>query len=146
MKIVSFNVNSVRLRLHQIEALTQSHAPDIIGLQETKVVDDDFPVDALKALGYHCAFAGQKTHYGVAMLSKYPMTDIHVGYSTDDESAQKRLITATVESDKGNLVTVINGYFLNIESRIYRYGMSHSALGTIGSNYNNLPNCVHYFY
>jgi len=117
MKIVSFNVNSVRLRLHQLKALVDTHDPDVIGLQETKVVDDDFPVEDLKALGFHCAFAGQKTHYGVAMLSKTEMRDVHIGFSTDDAQAQKRLITATVQSPAGNDVTVINGYFPQGEKR-----------------------------
>lgn len=117
MIIVSFNVNSVRLRLHQLAALVEKYNPDVIGLQETKVVDADFPVDAMKELGYHAAFAGQKTHYGIAMLSKNPMSDVRIGYSTDDEDAQKRLITATVESPKGETVTVVNGYFPQGENR-----------------------------
>ena len=117
MNIVSFNVNSVRLRLHQLKALTDSHSPDVIGLQETKVVDEDFPVDALKELGYHCAFAGQKTHYGVAMLSKTPLRNVTVGFKTDGEDAQKRLITATVTTPQGNELTVINGYFPQGEKR-----------------------------
>jgi len=69
MKIVSFNVNSVRMRQHQLQALVDAHSPDIIGLQETKVNDPDFPIEEIEALGYHVAFHGQKTHYGVAMLS-----------------------------------------------------------------------------
>lgn len=117
MIIVSFNVNSVRLRLHQLAALVEKYNPDVIGLQETKVVDADFPVDAMKELGYHAAFAGQKTHYGVAMLSKNPMSDVRIGYSTDDDDAQKRLITATVASPKGETVTVVNGYFPQGENR-----------------------------
>lgn len=117
MKIVSFNVNSVRLRLHQLEAMVKAYDPDVIGLQETKVVDDDFPEAALKELGFHSAFAGQKTHYGVAMLSKTPMTNAHIGFSTDDADAQKRLVTATVTSSKGTPVTIINGYFPQGEKR-----------------------------
>jgi len=117
MKIVSFNVNSVRLRLHQLEALVNAYDPDIVGLQETKCVDEDFPLEALEALGFHCAFAGQKTHYGVAMLSKTPMRDVQIGFTTDDPAAQKRLITATVDSPAGNAVTVINGYFPQGEKR-----------------------------
>lgn len=117
MKIVSFNVNSVRLRLPQLEALVKTHDPDVIGLQETKVVDDDFPVEALEAMGFKCAYAGQKTHYGVAMLSKSPMRDVHIGFSTDEPDAQKRLITATVDSASGNPVTIINGYFPQGEKR-----------------------------
>lgn len=117
MIIVSFNVNSVRLRLHQLKALVERYQPDVIGLQETKVVDEDFPVDAMTELGYHSAFAGQKTHYGVAMLSKTPMSDVSIGYSTDDDTAQKRLISATVQSPQGNSITVINGYFPQGENR-----------------------------
>lgn len=117
MIIVSFNVNSVRLRLHQLEALVDAYQPDIIGLQETKVTDDDFPVDAIQALGYHCAYAGQKTHYGVAMLSKVPMRNVSIGFAEDDDSAQKRLISATVMSPQGAEVTVINGYFPQGENR-----------------------------
>ncbi len=117
MIIVSFNVNSVRLRLHQLAALVEAYNPDVIGLQETKVVDDDFPVDAMTELGYHSAFAGQKTHYGVAMLSKTPMRDVRIGFSTDGDEAQKRLITATVDSANGEAVTVVNGYFPQGENR-----------------------------
>jgi len=117
MKIVSFNVNSVRLRLHQLKALVEAYDPDVVGLQETKVVDSDFPEDALKELGFHCAFAGQKTHYGIAMLSKTPMSDVKIGFSTDTADDQKRLITAKVQTDLGNTVTVINGYFPQGEKR-----------------------------
>ncbi len=117
MKIVSFNVNSVRLRIHQLEALVKTHDPDVIGLQETKVVDDDFPVEALEAMGFQCAYAGQKTHYGVAMLSKTPMRDVQIGFNTDEPDAQRRLITATVDSAAGNPVTIINGYFPQGEKR-----------------------------
>jgi len=117
MIVVSFNVNSVRLRLHQLQALVDARSPDVIGLQETKVVDADFPVDALREMGYHAAFAGQKTHYGVAMLSRTPMTDVSIGFSTDTDESQKRLITATVESPKGAPVTIINGYFPQGEKR-----------------------------
>ena len=117
MKMVSFNVNSVRLRLHQLKALVDKHDPDVIGLQETKVVDDDFPVDDLEALGFHCAYAGQKTHYGVAMLSKTPMSEVKIGFSSDDSDAQRRLISANIESSDGDSVTVINGYFPQGEKR-----------------------------
>lgn len=117
MKIVSFNVNSVRLRLHQLQALVDTYAPDVIGLQETKVVDADFPVDAIREIGFESAFAGQKTHYGIALLSRTPMTDISIGFRSDTEEAQKRLITATVESSRGTAVTIINGYFPQGENR-----------------------------
>ena len=63
MKIVSFNVNSLRQRLHQLQSVIDKHAPEFIGLQETKVQDHDFPLDAITAMGYQVIYMGQKTHY-----------------------------------------------------------------------------------
>ncbi|ASJ75526.1 exodeoxyribonuclease III [Granulosicoccus antarcticus] len=117
MIIVSFNVNSVRLRTHQLQALVDTCSPDVIGLQETKVVDDDFPVDAMRELGYEAVFTGQKTHYGVALLSKTPMSNVSFGFPSDTADAQKRLVTATVQSPGGVPVTIINGYFPQGENR-----------------------------
>lgn len=78
MKIVSWNINSVRLRLPLIKQLVEQWNPDIICLQETKVEDQHFPFDALKAMGFpHILFSGQKSYNGVAILSKIPLTDKH---------------------------------------------------------------------
>lgn len=111
MKLVSFNTNSIRMRLHQLEALISSHQPDVIGIQETKVTDEQFPVAEIEALGYHAYFFGQKTHYGVCLLSRTPATRIQKGFVDDDESAQKRLIIGDFISPEGRPYTVINGYF-----------------------------------
>lgn len=116
MKIISFNINSLRARPHQMEALVESHQPDIIGLQETKVQDKDFPHEMIEALGYHAVYAGQKTHYGVALLSRKPLTDTRCGFPTDSEDDQKRLVLGTYD-DNGTPVTVINGYFPQGENR-----------------------------
>lgn len=117
MIIASFNVNSVRLRLHQIQALIEAVNPDVIGLQETKVQNHEFPVDDLKAMGFDVAFHGQKTHYGVALLSKTPIENLVKGFDSDDEDAQRRFIAGTVTSPKGNPVAILNGYFPQGESR-----------------------------
>ncbi|WP_336366550.1 exodeoxyribonuclease III [Marinobacter sp. C2H3] len=116
MKFVSFNVNSVRTRLHQLQALVDECQPDVIGLQETKVQDDDFPVDEIRALGYHVHFHGQKTHYGVALLSREAPVSVQKGYPWDPEDAQRRLITGTFEVN-GDTLTVVNGYFPQGEKR-----------------------------
>ncbi|MBE0484849.1 exodeoxyribonuclease III [Marinobacter sp.] len=116
MMFVSFNVNSIRTRLHQLEAVIDQLNPDIIGLQETKVTDEDFPVDAIRELGYHVHFHGQKTHYGVALLSRAKPDYVCKGYATDDENAQRRLITGQFTVN-GEPLTVINGYFPQGESR-----------------------------
>ena len=117
MIIASFNVNSVRLRLHQIQALIDAVNPDVIGLQETKVQDHEFPVDDLKAMGFVVAFHGQKTHYGVALLSKTPIKNLVKGFDGDDDDAQRRFIAGTVTSPKGKAVSILNGYFPQGESR-----------------------------
>lgn len=77
-KIASWNINSVRLRMPLIQKLTHISAPDILCLQETKVMDDLFPLTDIEALGYqHTYFHGQKSYNGVAILSKLPLTNIH---------------------------------------------------------------------
>ena len=114
--VVSFNANSIRQRLHQLEAIIKNHSPDIIGVQETKVTDEDFPVEAIEAMGYHVHYHGQKTHYGVAMLSKQPFLSVEKGFAHDTEDTQKRLISGRFESPFGGEVTLINGYFPQGES------------------------------
>ena len=116
MKFVSFNINGLRARPHQLEAIVEKHQPDVIGLQETKVHDDMFPLEEVAKLGYHIFYHGQKGHYGVAMLTKAEPVAVYRGFPTDDEDAQRRIIIAEVPSPFGN-VTVINGYFPQGESR-----------------------------
>ncbi|HEX8555484.1 MAG TPA: exodeoxyribonuclease III [Sphingomonas sp.] len=74
MKIVSWNINSVRFRLAIVEQFLREADPDILCLQETKVVDEDFPADAFRALGYqHIQVHGQRMHHGVAIVSRVPI-------------------------------------------------------------------------
>lgn len=117
MKVVSFNINGIRARLHQLEALIQKHAPDVIGLQETKVHDDQFPLEAVEAMGYHVVYHGQKGHYGVALLSKRPLANTQCGFPSDDEEAQRRMVMGDYTTDEGKVVRVLNGYFPQGESR-----------------------------
>ncbi len=116
MKIVSFNVNSVRQRLHQLQSVVDKHAPEFIGLQETKVQDDEFPLEAIAEMGYQAAFMGQKTHYGVALLSRRSYQSLCFGFPGDGADAQKRFIGGEFEVDGKNLL-VFNGYFPQGESR-----------------------------
>lgn len=117
LKIISFNINSIRARLHQLAALIEKHQPDVIGLQETKVLDDSFPMKAVQELGYHAEIFGQKAHYGVALLSKKPPLKVLKGFAGDDPKDQRRLIGATYEDSQGNEIHVLNGYFPQGESR-----------------------------
>lgn len=125
MRIVSFNINGVRARPHQLEALRDRYDPDVIGLQETKVQDADFPLQVIQDLGYHVSFYGQKSHYGVALLSKQPPASAVLGLPSDDEAAQRRLVTGTYVTPKGAELTVINGYFPQGESRHHETKFPH---------------------
>lgn len=119
MKVISFNINSIRARLPQLQAVIDSHAPDFIGLQETKVDDPDFPVSAVEAMGYHVIYHGQKTHYGVALLSKHPFLGEIKGFPNDDELAQRRFIGGRFVSPFGGEITLLNGYFPQGENRAH---------------------------
>ncbi|GGO80762.1 exonuclease III [Marinobacterium nitratireducens] len=111
MKLVSFNTNGIRARLHQLEALIATQQPDVIGIQETKVSDGEFPVEAIEAMGYHVEYHGQKGHYGVCLMSKQPPSMLQKGFADDDDDAQKRLIIGRYPTADGRQITVINGYF-----------------------------------
>jgi len=117
MRIVSFNINGIRSRQHQLEKLKELYDPDVIGVQEIKVADPDFPVHAVEALGYHVHYFGQKTHYGVALLTKQPPVEVIKGMPGDSEDDQRRLITGVLELGDGGRLIVANGYFPQGESR-----------------------------
>ncbi len=111
MKIATWNVNSLKVRLPQVLDWLAEHRPDALCLQELKMEDKAFPVDALEAAGYRAVFNGQKTYNGVAILSPRALDESAAGVVRDipgfaDE--QKRIIAATVDG-----VRVICGYFPN---------------------------------
>ena len=116
MKIFSFNVNGLRARLHQMSALIDKHSPDIICLQETKVDNENYPMESINELGYKAIINGQKGHYGVSTLYKYEPLDFQIGFPTDEEDAQCRLISSRHKFSSQE-VTIINGYFPQGESR-----------------------------
>lgn len=117
MKIVSFNANSVRVRLHQLRAIAEKHDPEIIGLQETKVSDEDFPQEDVQMLGYTTEAFGQKNHYGVALLCKARPLRVMRGLPRDGEDAQRRFIDSIYSLPNGEQLRVISAYFPQGESR-----------------------------
>ncbi len=117
MRIVSFNVNGIRARPHQLEAVRDRYDPDVIGLQEIKVSDAEFPLEMIREIGYEVSYFGQKGHYGVALLSKQVPQDTQYGFPGDAEESQRRLISATYQTPGGKALRVINGYFPQGESR-----------------------------
>ncbi len=118
MRLASFNINSIRARLHQIEAVKETIAPDIIGIQETKVQDSEFPMAEINALGYEAEIFGQKGHYGVAVLYKgLKLLSVKKGLEEDSADTQKRFIQLDFESHSGNCFSIINCYFPQGENR-----------------------------
>ncbi len=111
MKIATWNVNSLAVRLPQVLDWLAANPVDALCLQELKLSDDKFPLKELEAAGYHSAVLGQKTYNGVAILSRAPARKVVkniVGF-TDEQS---RVITATLDLPAGE-VRVVNGYFVN---------------------------------
>src|SRR5258707_15476398 len=79
MKFASWNVNSLKVRLPHLLGWLARQAPQIVCLQEIKLEDAKFPVEEIRAAGYHCAWSGQKTYNGVAILSRDALADVAAG-------------------------------------------------------------------
>ena len=94
MRIATFNCNSVRARLDTILAWLKTHQPDLLALQETKVVDDLFPREPLTAAGYHVTFRGMKGYNGVALLSRRPPDEVRFGLDDGGPADEPRLLHA----------------------------------------------------
>jgi exodeoxyribonuclease-3 len=121
MKLVSWNVNSLKVRLPQLLDFLATRQPDVVCLQETKLEDANFPRAELEAAGYQLAYAGQKTYNGVAILSKTPLADVRIGIP-DLEDEQKRVIAATVGDVRAICVYIPNGQ--SVDSDKYQYKLN----------------------
>ena len=104
-KVATFNVNSLRKRLPVVIAWLETHQPDVMCLQETKVQDADFPLEALEATGYHVAFRGMKSYNGVATLARRKPERIMHGLHEGPDNEDARIIQTVVDG-----VAVVNTY------------------------------------
>ena len=113
MKLTSWNVNSLTARLPHVLEWLAANPVDVLCLQELKLTDDKFPLQALADAGYaHCAVFGQKTYNGVAIISRTPLREV-VRNIEGFEDEQSRVIAATVDHPQHGALRVINGYFVN---------------------------------
>lgn len=96
MRVTTWNVNSVRARLPRLLPWLEEHRPDVVCLQETKVRDEDFPLEPLEDQGYNVEIFGQKNYNGVALLSRHPIEAVVRGFPDDDADADKRVIGGIV--------------------------------------------------
>jgi exodeoxyribonuclease-3 len=120
MKIVTWNVNSVRAREERVGAWLDRQEPDVLCLQETKVQDELFPREVFETRGYALELYGQKTYNGVAIASRRPLEDVRRGLSGEDEPTQRRLIEATVDGIRVINVYVPNGSEVGSEKFVYK--------------------------
>ena len=119
MKLATWNVNSLKVRLpHLTDWLAQAR-PDVLCLQELKLEDAKFPRAELQAAGYNCAFLGQKTYNGVAILARSPLLEVSAGIA-DFQDEQKRVLAATVDGLRVICVYCPNGQSVGSEKYAYK--------------------------
>jgi exodeoxyribonuclease-3 len=114
VKIASWNVNSLNVRWPHVERWCTEAQPDVLSLQETKLPDEKFPHEAVRALGYQCVFSGQKSYNGVAILSREPLRDI-VTDVDGLEDPSRRILAATV-GEGARALRIVNLYVVNGQS------------------------------
>ena len=120
MRIASWNVNSIRARLPRVVEWLSVWEPDILCVQETKVVDDDFPREPFEEMGYHLEVMGQKTYNGVALISREKPTSLLRGLPTDPPEADKRVIGGRIGELNRINVYAPNGTELGSERFSYK--------------------------
>lgn len=119
MKIATWNVNSLKVRLPHVLQWLTTQQPDILALQETKLVDEKFPVASFQEHGYEVVFSGQKTYNGVAVLARTPLTD-PVTDPPHLEDAQRRILAVTTAGLRIINLYVVNGEALGSEKYAYK--------------------------
>ncbi len=127
MKLATWNVNSIRARISQIQEWLEANDPSLLCLQETKVEDEHFPVEEFRKYGYKVSFHGEKSYNGVALISKNKFKDVTKGFDSicnNDETnilnKQSRIITCLIEDIRVVNVYVPNGSDLNSEKFTYK--------------------------
>lgn len=121
MKLATWNVNSLKVRLPHLQDWLAREQPDVVCLQETKLEDSKFPAAELEAAGWRCAYSGQKTYNGVAILSRAPAADVSLGIPGFADE-QKRVIAGTVDGVRVVCVYIPNGQ--SVDSDKYRYKLA----------------------
>lgn len=150
MKLVTWNVNSLKVRLPQVLQWLETNPVDVLCLQETKLTDDKFPQAEIEAAGYQVVFSGQKTYNGVAILSRHAIENVQKNNPLFDD-AQQRIIAATIQGMRIICAYVPNGQALDSEKYPYKLSWlaslrewiaqemsNHTSLALLG-DYNIAP-------
>ncbi len=138
MKLATWNVNSLKVRLSQLKDWLSAQQPDVLALQETKTEDANFPVAEIEAMGYRALYAGQKTYNGVALLSKQAATDALAAIPGFDD-AQKRLLAATVGDTRIVCLYVPNGQSVGSDKYAYKLGWLDALIAWLARELEHYP-------
>ena len=141
MKLATWNVNSLNVRLPHVLEWLRDNPIDVLCLQETKQEDIKFPYDVLKAVGYNAVHLGQKTYNGVAILSKHEMTDVEHGIA-EFEDEQKRVIAATIHGVRVVCVYIVNGQAVDSEKYEYKMRWLEALTYWLAGQLKQYPNLV----
>ena len=151
MKIATWNVNSIKARLPRLLEWLEAAQPDVVLLQELKVIDAAFPTQPIEDLGYNTAIHGQKTYNGVAILSKRPIEDVRRGLPGDENDDQARYIEAVVDTVRVASIYLPNGnptgsdkfpYKLAWMDRLIEHArdlLNYDEILVLGGDYNIIP-------
>ena len=142
MKIASWNVNSLNVRLPHLQQWLADFAPDVVGLQETKLEDHRFPDDALAAAGYRSVFHGQKTYNGVALLARGRALDEVQIAIPGFEDPQARAIAATVGDVRIINLYVVNGQDIGTDKYAYKLRWLEAVRGWVAEELTRHPKLV----
>ena len=141
LKIASWNVNSLKVRLPQLLEWLATRQPDIVCVQETKLEDAAFPRQEIEAAGYRVVFSGQKTYNGVALLSRENIVDITLG-NPHFLDPQKRLIAATIAGVRVVCAYIPNGQSVGSEKYEYKLNWLQALIRWLGEEMASCPDFV----
>ena len=151
LTIASWNVNSIKARLPNVERWLKAQKPDVVLLQELKTTEEGFPFPELEALGYKAAVSGQKSWNGVAILSRHPIRVERTKLPGDDSDEQARYIEATVQGIRLACIYLPNGNPVDSEKYPYKLGwmgrltehvktlLRHETPFLLGGDFNIIP-------
>ncbi len=132
LTLASWNVNSLKVRLPQVLNYMANNDVDVLCLQETKMTDEVFPLQAFLDAGLHVSFTGQKTYNGVAIISRTPQTDIQKNLPNFDDP-QQRLISATIAGVRVICAYIVNGQALDSDKFVYKMNWLAALLSYLES-------------
>ncbi len=151
MLVATWNVNSIRSRIDHVKEWLVTNDVDILCLQETKTEDQFFPLEVFSNLGYEVSISGQKSYNGVAIISRFPINDVIIGFDqvilNNKDSAilsqQKRIISAEINDIRIINVYVPNGSSINSDKFIYKEKwIEHLKIYLKKINSDNMPICL----